>query len=93
MGSIGFCQIFHNDNKRFPKVTKANSSYSGWKHILDHIKLLRKGLICVLVNGGTINLWYDNWLGEAPLVTKILPDKSHLINHNAKVSDLFRFKI
>lgn len=41
---VSFAKYFNNDIQNFPEVEKSSSSYSAWKHNLDHGELLKKGL-------------------------------------------------
>lgn len=41
----------------------------------------------ILDNGHKIKFWYDSWLEISPLIKHIDPALSHLIDHNAEISE------
>lgn len=59
----------------------------GWKHIINHRYILRKGLVWILGAGKSINFLYDNLIKDSSLVDKIYPNMRRYIVANTELSD------
>lgn len=68
-------------------INKTKTASIAWKSILDRRLLLKKGTTWIIVNGRSINSWYDYWMDDQPLLNEILPNTSHLIDECVKAND------
>lgn len=65
-------KYLNNNSQTFLIVKKTNSTSNTWKHILNHKKLLRKGLSLVLGDGEYIIFWYMISLMSQHLLIKLI---------------------
>lgn len=60
------------------------SSSNAWKNILDHRYLLRKSLMWIIRNGQSINVWYDDYMKDSPLINNIKPNTGQQYHRKCK---------
>lgn len=69
------------------QINKTKTASIAWKNIIDHRYLPKKGVRWIIGNGQSKKFCYDYWMDDSPLINKIIPNNSHIIDEIDKVNN------
>lgn len=67
-------------------MNKSKETSSVWRHILNHRKLLTRGIHWIV---GKIKFWFDNWVGNGLLINYVDPKLKENIDTQEKFTITF----